>query len=94
MVRLIAPSIAIAVAATLVGEGTLLGATSPTSTRQAPSVAPDFIDTSIENGSPFWYEVVDNVVRIHLLYDHERVVAESRRGSHSFRAARTARQRR
>ena len=32
----------------------------------------DFIDTSIENGSPLWYEVVDNVVRINLIYDHER----------------------
>ena len=31
-----------------------------------------FIDTSIENGSSLWYDVVDDVVRIHLLYDHER----------------------
>ena len=32
----------------------------------------EFIDTSIENGSPLWYEIVDNVVRLNLLYDHER----------------------
>src|ERR1700754_4385045 len=31
-----------------------------------------FIDTSVENASPLWYEFVDGVVRIHLLYDHER----------------------
>jgi hypothetical protein len=40
--------------------------------RQTPAVGLDFIDTSIENGSPLWYDVVDGVVRIHLLYDHER----------------------
>ena len=32
----------------------------------------DFIDTSIENASPLWYDVADGVVRIHLIYDHER----------------------
>jgi hypothetical protein len=31
-----------------------------------------FIDTSIENGSPLWYETVDNVIQLHLIYDHER----------------------
>lgn len=32
-----------------------------------------FIDTSIENASPVWYEVdPDGVVRVHLNYDHER----------------------
>jgi hypothetical protein len=39
---------------------------------QSPAPAVGFIDTSVENASPLWYEVVDNVVRIHLLYDHER----------------------
>ena len=34
--------------------------------------APEFIDTGFENASPLWYEVVDGVVRIHLIYDHER----------------------
>ncbi len=52
--------------------GTLLDASSSVSTRQVPSAALDFIDTSIENGSPLWYEIVDNVVRINLVYDHER----------------------
>lgn len=33
----------------------------------------DFIDTSIENASPLWYETApDGVIRVHLLYDHER----------------------
>ncbi|HUS37449.1 MAG TPA: M14 family zinc carboxypeptidase [Verrucomicrobiae bacterium] len=32
-----------------------------------------FIDTSIENASPLWYETgPDGVIRVHLLYDHER----------------------
>jgi hypothetical protein len=31
----------------------------------------DFIDTSFENASPLWYDVADDVIRIHLLYDHE-----------------------
>jgi len=40
--------------------------------RQDPAGSLDFIDTSIENGSPLWYEIVDNVVRLNLIYDHER----------------------
>ena len=47
-------------------------ALSSASTGQPPAAAIDFIDTSIENGSPLWYEVVDNIVRINLIYDHER----------------------
>jgi hypothetical protein len=39
---------------------------------QAPAPPIDFIDTSIENGSPLWYDTSDNVVRVHLIYDHER----------------------
>jgi hypothetical protein len=31
-----------------------------------------FIDTGFENASPLWYEVDGEVVRINLLYDHER----------------------
>jgi len=32
-----------------------------------------FIDTSFENASPIWYEAgPDGVIRVHLLYDHER----------------------
>jgi hypothetical protein len=42
------------------------------STRQAPPAVLDFIDTGIENGSPLWYEIVDNVVQINVIYDHER----------------------
>jgi hypothetical protein len=38
----------------------------------APGVGLEFIDTGIENASPLWYEVVDGIVRVHLLYDHER----------------------
>jgi hypothetical protein len=32
----------------------------------------EFIETGFENASPLWYEVIDGVVRINLLYDHER----------------------
>ena len=41
----------------------------------APPALPaglDFIDTSVENASPLWYDAVGGVVRVHLLYDHER----------------------
>jgi hypothetical protein len=32
-----------------------------------------FIDTSIENASPLWYEAApDGSIQVHLLYDHER----------------------
>jgi hypothetical protein len=32
-----------------------------------------FIDTSVENASPVWYELADDgAVHVHLLYDHER----------------------
>jgi hypothetical protein len=45
----------------------------------------EFIDTSIENGSPLWYDVVDGVVRIHLLYDHERASPNRAAGHINFR---------
>ncbi len=32
----------------------------------------EFIDTGFENASPLWYDVDGEVIRIHLLYDHER----------------------
>lgn len=32
----------------------------------------EFIDTGFENASPLWYEVDGDVIRINLLYDHER----------------------
>ena len=68
MLRLIAHSIA--AYATLIGA---LPEPSLTSgTQQEPAPALEFIDTSIENGSPLWYEIVGNVVRINLIYDHER----------------------
>ena len=63
-------ALSISVSAMLVS--TWLGALSSASARQVPPAALDFIDTGIENGSPLWYEIVDNVVRINLLYDHER----------------------
>lgn len=43
--------------------------------RQGPVPAShglEFIDTGFENASPLWYEVDGEVVRINLLYDHER----------------------
>src|SRR4051812_31716916 len=39
----------------------------------APGGDLHFIDTSIENASPLWYDTApDRVIRIHLIYDHER----------------------
>src|SRR5262245_61618915 len=45
----------------------------------------EFIDTSFENASPLWYDVVDDVVRIHLLYDHERASPNRAAGHIHFR---------
>src|SRR5687767_10734166 len=45
----------------------------------------EFIDTGFENASPLWYDVVDNVVRIHLLYDHERASPNRAAGHIHFR---------
>jgi len=67
MLRIIALSLTVAVA---------LPATELESPRSNSSPASagalEFIDTSIENGSPLWYEITDNVIQINLLYDHER----------------------
>lgn len=67
MLRLSVLFVAIAVAVL----STPLDSSSSVST-QDPAQTLDFIDTSIENGSPLWYEIVDGVVRLNLIYDHER----------------------
>ena len=67
MLKLIALTLAIV----LTGSGNQLDS-SPSISRQDPAGALDFIDTSLENGSPLWYEIVDNVIRLNLIYDHER----------------------
>jgi hypothetical protein len=45
----------------------------------------EFIDTGFENASPLWYDVVDNVVRLHLIYDHERASPNRAAGHIHFR---------
>ena len=53
-----------------------------------PTAAPDlaFIDTSIENASPLWYERGDDgAYRVHLLYDHERGAPNRAAGHIHFR---------
>jgi len=53
----------------------VIPATAPPAEGQAASPAADlaFIDTSIENASPMWYErTEDGAYRVSLLYDHER----------------------
>ena len=45
----------------------------------------EFIDTGFENASPLWYDVADGVVRIHLLYDHERASPNRAAGHMHFR---------
>src|SRR4029450_8547808 len=57
---------------------------------QKPAAAADaagleFIDTSLENASPLWYDVVDDVVRLHLIYDHERASPNRAAGHIHFR---------
>jgi hypothetical protein len=67
MLRLVALSIAIGIA--LSGNQR---DSSPSVPAQDPAQLLDFIDTSLENGSPLWYEIVDGVIRLNLIYDHER----------------------
>ena len=86
MLRLIASSIA--VAATLSGAGMLLDAASAASTRQVPSAALDFIDTSIENASPLVVRGRRRRRPDQSALRPRALVAESRRRAHSFRAAR------
>ena len=62
-------AITIAIALTLAGHQARSSA--PVSIKDS-AAALDFIDTTIENGSPLWYEIVDNVIRLNLMYDHER----------------------
>jgi Zinc carboxypeptidase len=65
--------------------------TTPTRTGGQPSAAGseaaglEFIDTGFENASPLWYDVVHNVVRIHLIYDHERASPNRAAGHIHFR---------
>lgn len=45
-----------------------------------------YIDTSFENASPLWYEILpDHRVAIHLLYDHERASVNRAAGHFHFR---------
>ncbi|HEU4927252.1 MAG TPA: M14 family zinc carboxypeptidase [Vicinamibacterales bacterium] len=72
----------------------LIATVSATTARQTgtqrPAAAADvagleFIDTGFENASPLWYDVADNVVRIHLIYDHERASPNRAAGHIHFR---------
>jgi Zinc carboxypeptidase len=72
----------------------LIAALSATAASQAGGQSPEapgeaggleFIDTGFENASPLWYDVVDNVVQIHLLYDHERASPNRAAGHIHFR---------
>jgi hypothetical protein len=69
----------------------VLSATAPTHAGGQGSAPPggiaglEFIDTGFENASPLWYDVVDNVVRLHLLYDHERASPNRAAGHIHFR---------
>ena len=72
----------------------LIATVSATTARQTgtqrPAAAADvagleFIDTGFENASPLWYDVVDNVIRIHLIYDHERASPNRAAGHIHFR---------
>ena len=62
-----------------------LQAAQPPPAATAASLGLEFIDTTIENGSPLWYDVVDGVVRVHLIYDHERASPNRAAGHIHFR---------
>jgi hypothetical protein len=63
----------------------LVQSTDGPSTPAAGAAAVEFIDTSIENGSPLFYDTKDGVVRVHLLYDHERASPNRAAGHIHFR---------
>ncbi len=50
----------------------LVDAQAPASSTTGAASGLEFIDTGFENASPLWYDVADGVIRINLLYDHER----------------------
>ena len=52
--------------------GALMQGASRQQTAAAGGDGLEFIDTGFENASPLWYEIADGIVRINLLYDHER----------------------
>ena len=62
----------IVIAAALAGSLSSDRLARPALAQPAPGAGLEFIDTSVENASPLWYDTVDDVVRVHLLYDHER----------------------
>lgn len=58
----------------------------PGATSSTPDAPLAFIDTSIENASPLWYERdADGVYHVHLLYDHERNAPNRAAGHLHFR---------
>jgi hypothetical protein len=59
-------------AAAIVGALSAMSIAGASSARQTAAGELIFIDTSVENASPLWYETADNVIQVHLLYDHER----------------------
>jgi hypothetical protein len=60
------------VVSALAGQAAPANPAAPAGQDAAAAPGLTFIDTSVENASPLWYEFVDGVVRINLLYDHER----------------------
>jgi hypothetical protein len=58
---------------------------SPASREKPDAAGLEFIDTGIENASPLWYDITDGVIRIHLLYDHERASPNRAAGHIHFR---------
>jgi len=45
----------------------------------------EYIETGFENASPLWYDIADGIVRLHLLYDHERASPNRAAGHVHFR---------
>lgn len=65
----VAPAVSLLLLASLVARA----APHTASPQRGPAGELAFIDTSIENGSPVWYEQSDDgTYLVHLLYDHER----------------------
>jgi hypothetical protein len=79
--------LALVIAAQIIVAAQAIPAADPAADRGTPHPSPlRFIDTSIENASPAWWEVADDgTVRVHLTYDHERSSPNRANGHWLFR---------
>src|SRR5947209_10487145 len=61
-------------------------ASAASSLRAGARPAVEYIDCTFENASPLWYDLGDDgIMRVHLLYDHERGIPNRAAGHIHFK---------